>query len=216
MVQNIARICVADQINGNPEKKTSEYKSQAQVRAEFVNRIMDKINGDDFDSEEGRATFESKIQQKIKSGAKLSQKEMNYLRKYNPYMYQQMVRVQQRREALKEQLRHCRTKEEAQRVMSSAMTSISDKDPAREAMIAAVQNVNQQFRSSEAYRKLPNTEVDLKKARKADNTSEDPFKAEDSDDEGESSAITYSFNPGGYQEAVADRTSNIPVFQMGA
>lgn len=53
--------------------------------------------------------FENNIQQKIKSGAKLSQKEMNYLRKYNPYMYQQMVRVQQRREALKEQLRHINT-----------------------------------------------------------------------------------------------------------
>lgn len=153
IMMNIAIIGKAEQTNGNPRVKSSGEKSPAQIRSEFVKGIMDKIHGDGFESEEDRMAFENKIRQKIKSGAKLSPKEMNYLRKYNPYMYQQMVRVQQRREALKEQLRHCRTKEEAQRVMSNALTSISDKDPAREAMIAAVQNVNQQFRSSEAYQR---------------------------------------------------------------
>jgi hypothetical protein len=135
---------------------------------------------------------------------------MAYIRRTNPYIYQQVVRVQQRREALKEQLRHCRTKEEAQQVMSNAMTSISDKDPARDAMIAAVQNVSQQFRDSEAYQKLPDTEEDLKKAKKSDSTMEDPFKedAEEDDD----SMVSYSFGLGGYQEAVTGEAS----FNAGA
>ena len=212
---NYVKIGKGEQINGNPEAKPSEKKSPAQIRAEFVKEIMDKIQGDDFESEEDRMAFENNIQQKIKSGAKLSQKEMNYLRKYNPYMYQQMVRVQQRREALKEKLRHCKTKEEAQRVMSSAMTSISDKDPAREAMIAAVQNVSQQFRSSEAYQKLLDTDEDLRKARKSENSTNDPFKDEDSDEDGDVS-VSYCFGIGGYQEAVAGRSIVEPAFQFGA
>jgi len=191
MTLNLQRINNIDQINGNPEAKPSEKKSSAQIKAEFVKGIMDRINGDDFESEEERQAFENKIQQKIKNGAKLSAKEMAYIRRTNPYIYQQVVRVQQRREALKEQLRHCRTKEEAQQVMSNAMTSISDKDPARDAMIAAVQNVSQQFRESEAYQKLPETEEDLKKAKKSDSPTEDPFKedAEEDDD----SPVLYSF-----------------------
>ena len=171
---------------------------------------MDRVNGDDFESEEERQAFENKIQQKIKNGAKLSAKEMAYIRRTNPYIYQQVVRVQQRREALKEQLRHCRTKEEAQQVMSNAMTSISDKDPARDAMIAAVQNVSQQFRESEAYQKLPETEEDLKKAKKSDSPMEDPFKADEEEDD--DSTVSYSFGSGGYQEAVSSKT----IFQAGA
>ncbi|SES44122.1 hypothetical protein SAMN04487884_1603 [Butyrivibrio fibrisolvens] len=207
---NYVKIGKGEQINGNPEVKPSEKKCSAQIKAEFVKGIMDRINGDDFESEEERQAFENKIQQKIKNGAKLSAKEMAYIRRTNPYIYQQVVRVQQRREALKEQLRHCRTKEEAQQVMSNAMTSISDKDPARDAMIAAIQNVSQQFRDSEAYQKLPDTEEDLKKAKKSDSTMEDPFKedAEEDDD----SMVSYSFGLGGYQEAVTGEAS----FNAGA
>ena len=211
MTLNLQRINNIDQINGNPEAKPSEKKSLAQVKAEFVKGVMDKMHGDDFDSEEERQAFENKIQQKIKNGAKLSAKEMMaYIRRTNPYIYQQVVRVQQRREALKEQLRHCRTKEEAHQVMSNAMTSISDKDPARDAMIAAVQNVSQQFRESEAYQKLPETEEDLKKAKKSDSPTEDPFKedAEEDDD----SMVSYSFGLRGYQEAVTGEAS----FNAGA
>ena len=211
---NYVKIGKGEQINGNPEAKPSEKKSPAQIRAEFVKEIMDRINGDDFESEEERQAFENKIQQKIKNGAKISAKEMAYIRRTNPYIYQQVVRVQQRREALKEQLRHCRTKEEAHQVMSNAMTSISDKDPARDAMIAAVQNVSQQFRDSEAYQKLPDTEEDLKKAKKSDSPMEDPFKedAEEDDD----STVSYSFGSGGYQEAVTGTTPGKTVFQAGA
>ena len=111
MTLNLQRINNIDLINRKPETKPSKKKSLAQIKAEFVKGIMDKMHGDDFDSEEERQAFENKIQQKIKSGAKLSAKEMAYIRRTNPYIYQQVVRVQQRREALKEQLRHCRTKE---------------------------------------------------------------------------------------------------------
>ena len=81
MTLNLQRINNIDQINGNPEAKPSEKKSLAQVKAEFVKGVMDKMHGDDFDSEEERQAFENKIQQKIKNGAKLSAKEMAYIRR---------------------------------------------------------------------------------------------------------------------------------------
>ena len=95
MTLNLQRISDIDQINANTEAKPSEKKSSAQIKAEFVKGIMDRINGDDFESEEERQAFENKIQQKIKNGAKLSAKEMAYIRRTNPYIYQQVVRVQQ-------------------------------------------------------------------------------------------------------------------------
>ena len=51
MTLNLQRINNIDQINGNPEAKPSEKKSLAQVKAEFVKGVMDKMHGDDFDSE---------------------------------------------------------------------------------------------------------------------------------------------------------------------
>ena len=154
--------------NNNPavdfkKQKETETKNLSWMRRELAQQIMDKIHGIDFESEEERQNFQTKIEYKIKAGAKLPQRELNYLRKYNPYMYHQMIRVQQKREALKERLKHCRTKEETQQAIGDAFTTISDKDPAREAMVAAVQNVSRQFCSSEAYQKLPNTEEELRK-----------------------------------------------------
>ena len=87
MTLNLQRINDIDQINANTEAKPSGKKSLAQIRAEFIKGIMDRINGDDFEFEEERQAFENKIQQKIKNGAKLSAKEMDYIRRTNPYIY---------------------------------------------------------------------------------------------------------------------------------
>lgn len=190
--------------NNTKNRKNIEQKNLLQIREEVVEKLMDKIYGTDFESESERIKFQTKIEAKIQSGAKLSQKEMNYLRKNNPYMYQHMVRVQQKRESLKEQLKHCRTKEEAQQAMSVALSSIDDKDPVRDAMIAAVVNVSEQFRSSDNYQKLPNTKEDLKKLKHVEKATSDPFKQdeENSRDDGEYDVISYNFNSNGYQEAV--------------
>ena len=79
-------------------------------------------------------------------------------------------------------------------------------------MIAAVQNVSQQFRESEAYQKLPDTEEDLKKAKKSDSTMEDPFKEDAEENDG--STVSYSFGSGGYQEAVTGTTPEFTLFNL--
>ena len=204
MVQNLQRVKSYDNRTNNiSTQKENEKKCLSQVRKEFVEQVMDKIQGIDFVSEEEREKFQVKLEYKIKSGAKLSQKEMNYLRRYSPYMYQQMVRVQQKREMLKNRLKNCRTKEEAHWVIGEAFSSISDKDPVREAMVAAVQNVSIQFCSSDTYKKLPDTEEELRKTKKVEKSTSDPFE-QDKEDCGEDrvyETIRYSFSSIGYQEA---------------
>ena len=98
-----------------------EILNRKDIAANDVAGIL-KEYGIDFENEAERIKFQEKIERKIKSGAKLSQKEMNYLRRYSPYLYQHMIRVQQKRESLKEQLKHCRTKEEANQAISTAFS----------------------------------------------------------------------------------------------
>lgn len=212
MVQNLKAWKNSDSLTANVKtQKESETNNLAQIHRELAQQIMDRIRGNEFESEEEQQKFQAKIENKIKSGAKLSQKEMNYLCKYNPYMYHQMVRVQQKREALKERLKHCRTKEEAQRAIGDAFTTINKEDPAREAMVAAVQNVSRQFCSSNAYQKLPNTEEDLKRLKKMQTVTENPFK-EDEEVDGGYGVILYQFSNNGYQEAALGDFADSNVF----
>lgn len=128
-----------------------------------------------------------------------TKKQNKSLRKYNPYMYHQMLRVQQKRETLKERLKHCRTKLEAQQAIGIAFSTIGEKNPMREAMVAAVQNVSKQFCSSEKYKKLPDTEEEQKRRKEIEISVSNPFKEEEDCDEYET--IQYSFGSYGYQEA---------------
>ena len=50
----------------------------------------------------------------------------------------------------------------------------------------------------------------MKKAKKSDSPMEDPFKADEEEDD--DSTVSYSFGSGGYQEAVSSKT----IFQAGA
>ena len=184
MVKKMKVINSVESLVNKPQKgKQIKEKDLTQIRKEALEQIKDKICGIDFENETERIKFQEKIERKIKSGAKLSQKEMNYLKRYNPYMYQHMVRVQHKRESLKEQLKHCRTKEEAYRVMSTAFSSVSEEDPVREAMVAAVANVSEQYRSSDTYKKLPNTSEDLKRLKHVEKAASDIFKQDEEEAE---------------------------------
>lgn len=200
-------------------KQEKEVKSLAQLRRELVEKIIDQFQGIDFETEEERKNFQTKLEYKVKSGAKLSGKEMNYLRKYNPYMYHQMVRVQQKREALKERLKHCRSKEEAQQAIGAAFSSIHEKDPVKEAMVAAVSNVSKQFCSSDTYRKLPDTIEEAERKKRRTVSGEDPFEEDKQvcESEGkELETISYNFNGKGYQEATVEVFTQSNIFAANA
>ena len=119
---------------------------------ELAQYILESGNDVEKMSEEDRSRMDAQI-----TGKKLSQKEMDYLRKTNPIMYAHALRVQRMAEAVEEQLKHAKSKEEADRIISSALSGISKNDPDREYIFAAVNRISTEFHKSGAYEKLPNT-----------------------------------------------------------
>lgn len=124
---------------------------------ELAEYILERGNDIEKMSDEDRAKMDAQILAKLKSGKKLTQKEMDYLRKTNPVMYAHAMRVQRMAEAIEEQLKHAKSKEEADRIISSSLSGISKNDPDREYIMAAVNRINTEFHKSGAYSKLPNT-----------------------------------------------------------
>lgn len=136
-----------------------------------------------------------------------------------------MRRVQMMRESLKERLKHCKTKQEAQAVITQAMAGVSKKDPAKQAMFAMIGNIQKQFMSSDAYNKLPNSEKELKNKKSSiQKSSKNPFKEDEEVDkedneDGDSSDtgdIQYSVTSGGYQEATIPDAAGAVEFEAGA
>ena len=149
---------------------------------ELAQYIIESGNDVEKMSEEDRAKMDARIMAKLKSGNKLSQKELDYLRKTNPIMYAHAMRVQRMAEAIEEQLKHAKSKEEADRIISASLSGISKNDPDREYIYAAVNRISTEFHKSGAYEKLPNT---VEEGDKKNRESGDVFSdAEDEDDEG--------------------------------
>ena len=149
---------------------------------ELAQYIIESVNDVEKMSEEDRAKMDARIMAKLKSGNKLSQKELDYLRKTNPIMYAHAMRVQRMAEAIEEQLKHAKSKEEADSIISASLSGISKNDPDREYIYAAVNRISTEFHKSGAYEKLPNT---VEEGDKKNRESGDVFSdAEDEDDEG--------------------------------
>ena len=149
---------------------------------ELAQYIIESGNDVEKMSEEDRAKMDARIMAKLKSGNTLSQKELDYLRKTNPIMYAHAMRVQRMAEAIEEQLKHAKSKEEADSIISASLSGISKNDPDREYIYAAVNRISTEFHKSGAYEKLPNT---VEEGDKKNRESGDVFSdAEDEDDEG--------------------------------
>lgn len=161
--------------------KKEEPKKITSIK-ELAQYIIESGNDVEKMSEEDRAKMDARIMAKLKSGNKLSQKELDYLRKTNPIMYAHAMRVQRMAEAIEEQLKHAKSKEEADCIISASLSGISKNDPDREYIYAAVNRISTEFHKSGAYEKLPNTveEGDKKNMESGDVFSD----AEDEDDEG--------------------------------
>ena len=83
---------------------------------------------------------------------------------------------------LGKQLKHAKSKEEADRIISFALSGISKNDPDREYIFAAVNRISTEFHKSGAYEKLPNT---VEEGDKEGKESGDIFSdADDKEDDG--------------------------------
>lgn len=111
---------------------------------------------EDMTKEEHQA-YQKKLLAKINAGKRLSAKEMNYLRIHAPELYRMARQIEQKRMKLEQQLKNCKSKEEASEIFCQAMEGISDGCPYKEALIKNYQNVYDEFRKSKEYARLPET-----------------------------------------------------------
>ncbi len=89
-------------------------------------------------------------------------------------MFAHALRIQRMAETVEEQLKHAKSKEEADRIISSTLCGISKNDPDREFILAAVNRISDEFHRSGAYEKLPNT-TEEEKEKKNDQKNGDFF-----------------------------------------
>jgi len=99
-------------------------------------------------SEEEKQDYEKKIRAKLQRGANLSVEELNYLRIHNPELYRSAMRVKTAKQQLKEQLRHCKSKQEANTLIVRSISRISDKDPDKTYLTAGLRKVAEEFKKN--------------------------------------------------------------------
>ena len=164
-------------------QKEEEKKITSQ--RELVEHILSNTDNVNEMSEENRREMDARIMAKLKSGKKLSQKELDYLRRTNPILYAEAMRVQRMAEALEEQLKHAKSKEEVNQIFTAALSGISKNDHDREYLIASFNRISEEFRKSKAYNELPTTIEEAKKKKKQTDQDPDPdlFKEDDVDDD---------------------------------
>lgn len=172
---------------------------QRESLKEAFDKIKFKINyGIDAENEEEvRQKLEARIYAKLEEGKPLTQKEMQYLRQYNPALYMQAVRVEQKRKALENQLEYAKSKEEVQKISTSALASVREDDPAKQYVVAAIQETVKEFKESAQYKKLPETE------EQAEENGRNTQRKND---------ITYEFGEQSYQVAYTLDTSTKPYY----
>lgn len=144
------------------------------------------IFGDsEADEQALKEKYESRIRMKLEAGKRLTPKEMQYLRQYNPTLYAYAVRVEAKRRTVEERLKHAKSKREVQDIQDDAMYSVGKNDPAREYMIAAVKDAVKEFKETDEYKRLPEKEQEEERRSSKNNEA----------------SIIYEFADGAYQMA---------------
>ena len=99
-------------------------------------------------TDEEKQRYLAHIIAKLKSGKKLTAEEMRFLQAEEPQLYQQAARIQTMRDAFENRLKNCQSKEEAAKIFTEAMSSVSDKDPMKEFIYAAYEDVYREYQES--------------------------------------------------------------------
>ncbi|SCW63579.1 hypothetical protein SAMN02910400_01647 [Lachnospiraceae bacterium C10] len=142
---------------------------QWKTKEQLGEYVMERLNHDPRQmSDKERNRMSERIRAKLKAGKKLSPEEIRFLQQTDPAAYMEYLRIRQMADSLKAQLKSARTKQEVNRIIAAALNSVSDKDPAKEYIIAAMNEVIKEFKATPEYKKLPDTDADLaKKKRKS-------------------------------------------------
>lgn len=105
----------------------------------------------------------SAIMTKAEAGRKLSHDEWEYLRAKNPVMYEKLKAVEKEQKEYAEQLKHCKTRDEARRLhmskLADVLSAAKNGDGSALFRLNRLTRTMTDFTASEAYHKMP-TEAD--------------------------------------------------------
>lgn len=108
-----------------------------------------------------------RIKRKLRSGARLTAAEKEFLRRYAPGLYREAIAAEHQRAAYEARLKRCRTKEEAERVKTEKMMEMAarkDQDPETK-MIHMAQTRAAEQAAAPSIRRKP-SQVDLENKRR--------------------------------------------------
>lgn len=99
-----------------------------------------------------------KITAKVNAGAKLTEKEMEYLKEKNPQLYEKLRQIEREQKAYEEALRHCKSKDEVQSLhmarVSEAMQAAKNGDGTAAYRMNRMTESMNAFVETEEYKKL--------------------------------------------------------------
>ena len=180
--------------NAKLESKWEKRKQEGFSTDGLTERQKDNVNFINAYKEQQEMHPEDKemqrITNKIYAGSKLTEQEMQYLQKKNPVLYQKMRAVEAEAKQYEEDLKRCKTKDEAQRIKMNKINAsvasirsvesnpnISDADKlafaqAEQAKMREIEKITTKFIESGAYAALPTdaekfqTEKELEEAKR--------------------------------------------------
>lgn len=186
--------------NAALESKWEQRKQQGFSTDGLTERQKDNVNFINAYKEQQELHPEDKEMQKITNkiyaGSKLTEQEMQYLQKKNPVLYQKMRAMEAEAKQYEEDLKRCKTKDEAQRIKMNKINAsvasirsiesnphISDADKlafaqAEQVKMREIEKITVKFIESGAYAALPTdaekfqTEKELEEAKLRDQESE--------------------------------------------
>ena len=101
----------------------------------------------------------SAIMTKAQAGKKLSYDEWEYLRAKNPVMYEKLREVEKEQEAYEEELKHCKTKDEARRLhllkLADILSAAKNGDESALVRLNRLTQTMTEFTKSDEYREMP-------------------------------------------------------------
>lgn len=196
--------------NAALESKWEQRKQQGFSTDGLTERQKDNVNFINAYKEQQELHPEDKEMQKITNkiyaGSKLTEQEMQCLQKKNPVLYQKMRAVEAEAKQYEEDLKRCKTKDEAQRIKMNKINAsvasirsiesnpnISDADKlafaqAEQAKMREIEKITTKFIESGAYAALPTdaekfqTEKELEEAKREELQGADTEKTQESED----------------------------------
>ena len=180
--------------NAKLESKWEKRKQEGFSTDGLTERQKDNVNFINAYKEQQELHPEDKemqrITNKIYAGGDLTEQEMQYLQKKNPVLYQKMRAMEAEAKQYEEDLKRCKTKDEAQRIKMNKINAsvasirsvesnpnISDADKlafaqAEQAKMREIEKITTKFIESGAYAALPTdaekfqTEKELEEAKR--------------------------------------------------